>query len=462
MTDGQTRIVIVGAGVAGLSAALAASEAGASVVVIERAPVSERGGNTRFSGGQMTAVGQGGRDGTGSGRRVSREKYLADINQVTQGRTDKALAERFIDGSEETRAWLFRHLVDSGFQTWSRGAELSDGLFGAVERRGIEVLYETRAVGLIERDGRTVGVRVVRDRESHELEGNAVILAAGGFEANPEWRARYLGPGWDLVKVRGSRFNTGDGLKMALDAGAMPYGNWSGCHAVNWDLNAPEQNELEYSMLWTRSSFNHGIIVNQRGERFLDEGEDVSVLIYAKLGQIILAQPGRMAWQVFDAKASSLLSANYRDERSTRATADTLEGLAKQMPGINQGRFIATVAEYNRAVRTDVPFDAATKDGRGTSGLTVNKSNWAQTLDTPPYEAYGVVPGITFTFGGIRIDLDGRVLDVDGYVIPGLFAAGEMVGGLFYFNYPGGSGLTSAAVFGRIAGETAARESQAA
>jgi tricarballylate dehydrogenase len=282
-----------------------------------------------------------------------------------------------------------------------------------------------------------------------------VVLACGGFEANAEWRTRYLGPGWDLAKVRGTRFNTGDGIRMALEAGAMPWGNWSGCHAVAWDRNAPEFGDLAVGDNFQKHSYPFGLIVNVTGRRFVDEGADFRNYTYAKYGRVILDQPAQTAWQVFDAKVLHLLREEYRIRQVTKARADTIEELAQKLEGIDRQAFIAEIAAYNRAVRQDIPFDPTVKDGRRTEGLAVPKSNWANTIDTPPFEAYQVTCGVTFTFGGLRIDTSARVIDTEGEPIPGLFAAGELVGGLFYFNYPGGTGLLSGAVFGRLAGNSA-------
>jgi len=281
------------------------------------------------------------------------------------------------------------------------------------------------------------------------------VLAAGGFEANAEWRTRYLGPGWDLAKVRGTRFNIGDGIRMALDAGAMPFGNWSGCHAVGWDLNAPPFGNLAVGDGYQKHSYPLGIMVNATGQRFVDEGADFRNYTYAKYGREILAQPGQFAWQVFDDQVTGLLRDEYRIKEASRVTAGSLPELAGRLDGVDPAGFLRTVADYNAAVTGEVPFNPNVKDGRR-ADLAVPKSNWALRLDTPPYSAYAVTCGITFTFGGLRITPGGAVVDVGGQVIDGLFACGELVGGLFYFNYPGGSGLTAGAVFGRIAGTSAA------
>jgi tricarballylate dehydrogenase len=244
---------------------------------------------------------------------------------------------------------------------------------------------------------------------------------------------------------------------MALAVGAMPYGNWSGCHAVGWDRNAPEFGDLAVGDAFQKHSYPFGIMVNARGERFVDEGADLRNYTYAKYGHEILKQPQQFAWQVFDGKFLHLLRDEYRIRQVTKASADTLEELATRLEGVDPNGFLETVRAYNAAVQTALPFDPNVKDGRGTKGIAPPKSNWANLFDTPPFEAYQVTCGITFTFGGLRIDSEARVLDTDLEPIPGLFAAGELVGGLFYFNYPGGTGLMSGAVFGRLAGLSAAR-----
>ena len=284
----------------------------------------------------------------------------------------------------------------------------------------------------------------------------AVVLACGGFESSATWRTRYLGPGWDLARVRGTRFNTGDGIQMALDVGAAPRGHWSGCHAVAWDVNAPEFGDLAVGDGFQKHSYPLGIMVNNEGRRFVDEGADFRNYTYAKYGAEILRQPQQCAWQLFDAKVSSMLRDEYRIRQVTRLTANSIAELADKLDGMHAANLIVTVNKFNNAVQMHVPFDPTVKDGRGTTGLDVPKSNWANRLDTAPFEAYGVACGITFTFGGLHVDPRARVISQANTPIPGLFAAGELMGGLFYFNYPGGSGLTSGAVFGRIAGREAA------
>jgi len=249
---------------------------------------------------------------------------------------------------------------------------------------------------------------------------------------------------------------------MALDIGALPYGHWSGCHAVGWDRNAPPFGDVNVGDQFQKHSYPWGIMINARGQRFVDEGADFRNYTYAKYGRVVLEQPGQFAWQIFDGKVLHLLRDEYRIKQVTKVRAGTLEELVSRLDDVNADAALGEIEAYNAAVRTDVPFDPNVKDGRGTEGLRIPKSNWANTIDEPPFEAYAVTCGITFTFGGLRIDNDARVLDTDLAPIPGLYAAGELVGGLFYFNYPGGTGLMSGSVFGKIAGASAGRQAAAA
>ena len=484
-------VIVVGAGNAALCAALAASEQGARVTVLERAPEEESGGNSRYTAGAVRLVFDGVDDLvelmpdlTEDERRnvdfgaYTREQYFDDLGRITQWRSDPDLAEALIDGSFDTLRWMRGHRVrfspsygrqafkvDGRYkfwgglavEVWGGGPGLVQALTEAIRARAVAVRYGARAVSLVEDGAGVCGVAVRCGRETVNLRAGAVVLACGGFESNAEWRTRYLGPGWDLAKVRGTRYNTGDGIRMALDAGAMPYGNWSGCHAVGWDRNAPPFGDLAVGDNFQKHSYPLGIMVNAEGRRFVDEGADFRNYTYAKYGKAILDQPDQFAWQVFDSKVLGLLRDEYRIRQVTKVSAGTLEELAGKLEGVDAAVFLRTVREYNDAVRTDVPFNPAVKDGRGTRGLAVPKSNWANRLDEPPFEAYAITCGITFTFGGLKIDAQGRVLDADEAAIPGLYAAGELVGGLFYFNYPGGTGLVSGAVFGRRAGTAAGR-----
>jgi tricarballylate dehydrogenase len=287
-----------------------------------------------------------------------------------------------------------------------------------------------------------------------EIGAGAVVLACGGFEANARMREGYLGPDWGAAKVRGTPYNTGEGLQAALDSGAQPYGDWGGCHAIAWDAAAPPTGDRELTNLFSKQSYPMGIVVNAEGRRFVDEGADFRNYTYAKYGAEILRQPGAIAYQLFDSKTESLLRQDeYTAPGVSRFEADTIRELAEKM-GVNPEALEKTVRTFNAAVQPG-KFDPTIKDGKRTEGIEPPKSNWAQPLDSPPFYGFAVTCGITFTFGGVRIDEDARVLDISDRPIKGLHAARELVGGLFYHNYPGGSGLTSGAVFGRRAGATA-------
>ena len=486
---GSPDVVVVGAGNAAACAALAAQEQGASVLMLEAAPQSDCGGNSRYTAGAMRVVFNGVDDlrrlipdlteaeiASADFGTYTREHFLDDMGRLTNYRTDPDLAETLVNNSLETLVWLrtkgvrfqasfgrqafrengrFKFWGGMACETWGGGEGLVEMEHKAVARVGIPIAYDTSALELLQQERAVTGVRVRSGDKEVDIACKAVVLACGGFESNAEMRARYLGPNWDLAKVRGTRYNTGGGLRMALDAGALPFGHWSGCHSVGWDLNAPAFGDLVVGESYQKHSYPLGIMVNARGERFVDEGADFRNFTYAKYGRAVLEQPDMFAWQVYDAKTVPKLRDEYRIRQVTKVRADTLEELAMKLEGVDPAGFLRTVAQYNEAVMVEVAFNPATKDGRGTRGLRMPKSNWANRLDQGPFEAYAVTCGVTFTFGGVKISLEGEVEDTAGRVIPGLYAAGEMVGGLFYHNYPGGTGLTSGAVFGRIAGTSA-------
>ena len=484
-------VIVVGKGNAALCAALSAQEQGARVAMLEAAPEAESGGNSRFAGGVMRFAYASVDDlkkvtdltdeeiSSSDFGTNTREEFFDDMFRLTRYRTDPDLCETLVDNSLAAMIWLrskgARFVPNFGRQSGmvngkrkffgrmpieanGGGPGLVENLTKAAVNNGIDIRYETRVVGLLY-DGETVsGVKAKRHGKVTELRAKSVVLGCGGFEANPEWRARYLGPGWELAKVRGSRFNVGDGLRMALDIGACPYGNWSGCHATGWDRYAPEFGDLNIGDQFQKHSYIFGLLINAEGKRFVDEGLDFHSFTYAKYGAEVLRQTGQFAWQVFDNKVKPILRPEYRVKQVTKVSANTLEELAQKLEGVDPEAFLKTAREFNAAVRTDVPFDHLVKDGRGTQGIEPPKSNWANPLDTPPFEAYATTCGITFTFGGLRIDREsGQVLDLNMNKINGLYACGEMVGGLFYFNYASGTGLVSGAVFGRIAGAGAAK-----
>src|SRR6185503_3842120 len=437
-------VIVVGGGNAALCAALSASETARKVLVLERAPEEESGGNSRFTAGLLRVVYNGVEDlkqvielsddeiarsdfGT-----YTEEQFFDDMARVTEFRCDPDLTEILVKNSLPTVIWMRKNgvrftaawgrqafNVGGKFKFWGGltveavggGPGLVDSLTQIARKRGIEVWYSARALSLVSDDEGVHGVRVKRAGKTLEVKGKAVVLAAGGFQANTEWRTRYLGPGWELAKVRGTRFNTGDAIEMALDIGAAAHGNWSGCHAVAWDRNAPEFGDLAVGDQFQKHSYPWGIYLNAEGKRFVDEGADFRNYTYAKYGRVILGQPGQFAWQIFDAKVKPQLRDEYRIKQVSKRVANSLEELVRQLEDTNADNALKEIQAYNRAVRTDVPFNPNVKDGRRTEGLAVPKSNWANTIDTPPFEAYAVTCGITFSFGGLRINTDAQVLN---------------------------------------------------
>jgi tricarballylate dehydrogenase len=483
-------VIVVGGGNAALCAALSAKETANRVLLLERAPEDESGGNSRFTAGLLRIVYNGAddlaqlidlskeeRERTDFGTYTA-DQFLDDMARVTEYRCDPDLTEILVKQSFPTALWMRKKgvrftaawgrqafKIEGKFKFWGGltleaiggGPGLVDSLTQIAKKNGVEIWYQARAVSLVADDAGVHGVDVKHRGKTVHVKSKAVVLAAGGFQANTEMRTRYLGPLWELAKVRGTRFNTGDAIRMALDVGAQPIGNWSGCHAVAWERNAPEFGDLAVGDQFQKHSYPWGIYLNAEGKRFVDEGADFRNYTYAKYGRVILHQPGQFAWQIFDAKVKGQLRDEYRIKQVTKVVANTLEELTSKLDDVNAAAALVEIKAYNAAVRKDIPFNPNVKDGRCTTGLAVNKSNWANTLDTPPYEAYAVTCGITFSFGGLRINPSAQVINTDGEAIPGLFAAGELVGGIFYFNYPGGSGLTNGAVFGKIAGANAAK-----
>lgn len=282
------------------------------------------------------------------------------------------------------------------------------------------------------------------------------MLACGGFEANAQWRAQYLGAPWDHAKVRGSSYNQGDGLRMALAIGALPWGQWSGRHSTPIDADWSDFADRKLTDKSNRLSYPFGIMINRKGLRFVDEGEDTNMYTYAKFGAAILNEPGSKAYQIFDQKTIQHLEPRY--STATPLIADTFEELVEMMDIDDKPTALKTIEEYNKCAQPDDRFDPTGKDGVSTEGLALPKTNWGIKIDKPPYHAYPATGGITFTFGGLKVNPDAQVIGTDWRPIPGLYTAGEMVGGLFHYNYPGGSGLVSGQVFGRIAGRNAAKE----
>ena len=277
-------------------------------------------------------------------------------------------------------------------------------------------------------------------------------------------RTAYLGQDWCTVKVRGTRYNTGEILNAAIARGAEAFGDWAGCHATPIDLDAPLYGDLKLTDKTNRLSYPFSVMVNLNGERFVDEGEDIKFNTYAKTGRAILNQPFGVAFQIFDQKNVPYFEPRY--STGVPVEADTLEelanGIAERFKPLefNVEACLKTLEDYNKAVVADKEFIPDVKDGNATQGLALEKTNWALKLDEPPYLCFAAACGLTFTFGGVKTNLEAEIIDINGKPIEGLWGAGECQGGFFYNNYPAGSGLTRGSVFGRVAGRNAAKFAQ--
>jgi tricarballylate dehydrogenase len=482
-------VIVIGGGSAALEAAISASQAGArSVIMLEKAPQAESGGNAQFSHTGFRFV------HTGAGelraflpdvdeamfRRMQipeygREHFLGDLDRVTQGRIDPVLAECLVDQSNRAVHWM-REIgvrwepekmteVDGKLylpgghhiHPIGGGPGMLTQLRALAQKHGVETRFRARVNAIHGNDRRVEAVKVSTPEEEYDLSARAIIVCSGGFQANAEMRARYLGPNADLMKVRGSRHNTGEVLHALLALGAKAAGHWQGAHMSPIDGKAPDVETPVRSdgrgNTMNRYDYQFGITVNALGQRFFDEGEAKHAYTYAKTGRAVLQQPGGVAWQIYDQTGIDLFR-HGRDYPATMVEAPSIAELARKI-GVEPEPLLRTVEEFNKACRTDVAFMPGELDGKGTVGLTPHKSNWAEPLVRGPFRAYPITAGVTFTFGGVKVDTQARVINTTDEPIRGLYASGDVIG-LFFHNYPSCTGQTRNAVFSYLAGRNAA------
>ncbi|MDH3242737.1 MAG: FAD-dependent tricarballylate dehydrogenase TcuA [Alphaproteobacteria bacterium] len=482
-------VIVIGGGSSAFEAAVSARQSGAEkVVMLEKAPEAEYGGNARFSHTGFRFC-HSGRDEVREFiphveqkvfdameiKPYTKEAFLGDLNRVTEGLIDEDLADMLAGESNAAAHWALETGIKWVPEKWAeidgryhfepgRNVQTRGGGKGQLEqwreiaaKMGIEIRFESRVSAIYGNNRRMEGVRVSAEQGEYDLLADATIACAGGFQANPEMRARYLGDNADLLKVRGSKHDTGEVLNMILSMGARATGHWQGAHQTPIDAGAPrfETPVLEGGQgnSMNRYDYCHGITVNSLGQRFFDEGESFHSYTYAKTGRAVRGQPGNIAYQIYDQKGIAMFR-HGRDQKATHEEAGTIEELAQKV-GLNPEILGATVRAYNAAVADEIPFDASKLDGKCTRGIAPVKSNWAQKIDQPPFRAYPVSGGITFTFGGLAISTDSEVLNTSNQPIRGLFASGDIIG-LFYHNYPSCTGQTRNLVFSRKAGRNAA------
>lgn len=490
MSTITTDVLVIGAGNAALCAAHAAREEGKSVLVLEAAPEEKAGGNSLFTAGATRIVHNGLeslKDLVEEDERhpitevppYSAEDYRADLAKVTGGKNDPMMTDTLVSNVAEDIRWLkakglkYRLMyerqayerADGGYLFWGGlhvgNVDGGEGMirdhYRVAQETGVEIVYDARATALLVSDGAVTGVRYESQGAEHTVEASATIIASGGFESSRDMRAEHMGAEWRHAVTRGTQYNTGIMLQAALDNGADKGGDWTTCHATQWDAEF-ENNESNYEVTnrLTRQSYPLGILVNRDGRRFLDEGADFRNLTYAKYGKEVLLQPGAVAWQIFDAPLRPMLRPQeYEVPGVGEHIAGSIEELSG-LTGIDEAGLKQTISEFNESIDASAEFDPNVKDGRAAK-TQPPKSNWANPIATAPFYAYPVTCGITFTFGGLKGDEQARVLDAEGNPIKGLYACGEALGGLFSENYPGGSGLAAGIVFGRIAGRSAAQ-----
>ena len=470
-------VAVVGSGIAGLSAALAAAEAGADVLILERAPRGEHGGNTRYTEAflRMKSISEVADDfdeslADNSGHHLDPQliaETLADESAWhpvvrTLNFTSPALISRFSEEAGPTLRWLegfgvrFEALATPFITTSTSrlmpvggGLAMVETLTAAAEARSVRFAFATAAWSLrLRPDGTPAGLRARRGGRNVDVSCDAVILASGGFQGNDEMMARYVERAAYVRPIaRGGYYDKGEGIQMALDIGAAPAGNYSLFHAEPID---PRSGIAEPALF----VFPYGILVNRHGRRFTDEAPGTVDATYEAITRHILEQPDGLGYVLLDEKIEDV--PNYRVAVRTNQppiTAASLPTLAEKL-GIPTDPLVTTVEEFNAACPSSESFAPLRLDGRSTSKLQPPKSNWARPLDTPPYRAYPITCANVFSFGGLLVNSSAQVIDREGLPIPGLYAAGEVIG-LYHGSYVGSTSVLRGAVFGRLAGQHA-------
>jgi tricarballylate dehydrogenase len=457
-------VLVIGGGNAALCAALMAREAGASVLMLEAAPREWRGGNSMHTR-NLRCMHDTPQDVLVEA--YPEEEFWQDLLKVTGGLTDEKLARRVIRDSSTCRPWMRKHGVHfqpslSGALHTARtnaffmggGKALVNAYYRSAEQLGVQIRYESPVTRLALQDGRFVAA-FARGPQGGEqrIEARTCVLAAGGFESNREWLREAWGQNahgeWpaDNFLIRGTRFNDGALLRFMLEAGADPIGDPTQAHMVAIDARAP----LYDGGICTRiDCVSLGVVVNRDARRFYDEGEDFWPKRYAIWGRLVAQQQGQIAWSVIDSKAIG----RFMPPVWPGTRAGTLPDLARQL-GLDEATFLQTLGDYNAACRPGT-FDHTALDDCRTEGLTPAKTHWALPIDTPPFYAYAVRPGVTFTYLGLKTD-ETAAVRFGGQPSPNLFVAGEMMAGnVLGKGYTAGVGMSIGTAFGRIAGTQAA------
>lgn len=452
-------VIVVGGGNAGLCAALSARAAGASVAVLEHAPRDMRGGNSRHTRNLRVMHDAPGPVLEGC---YGEDEYWNDLMRVTGGATDEELARLAIRGSADVMAFLERqgvhfqpslsgtlNLARTNAFFWGGGKALVNAEYQSAARLGIDISYDAEVESVRIEEDRVLGLALRRNGFPGEIHARSVVAASGGFQANIDWLKTYWGAAADNFRIRGTPYARGRVLKNLLGQGAAAVGDPTQCHAVAIDARAPK---FDGGIATRLDCVPFSIVVNQAAQRFYDEGEDIWPKRYAIWGRLVAQQPDQIAYSIIDAKSERL----FMPSIFPPIRADTIEELAGRL-GLDAASLSETVRRFNAACRPG-RFNSHELDDCRTEGLDPRKTHWARPIDTPPYIAYPLRPGITFTYLGVKVDASARVCRGDGRPFRNLFAAGEiMAGNILGRGYLAGFGMTIGTVFGRIAGQEAAK-----
>jgi tricarballylate dehydrogenase len=456
-------VLVAGGGNAALCAAITARQSGASVLLLESAPKAFRGGNSRHTR-NLRAMHEQPNDVLTDA--YKEDEYWDDLLRVTGGNTDESLARMTIKASSGVFGWMKQAGVRfqpslTGTLNLGRtnafflggGKALVNAYYLTAEKLGVDILYDTEVLSLNMDDGAVRSIDITYKGFPETVNARCVVASAGGFQANLEWMREYWGDAVDNFVIRGTPYNRGRVLKNLLDQGVGSIGDPTQCHAVALDARAPK---FDGGITTRLDSVPYSVVVNRNGDRFYDEGEDVWPKRYAIWGRLIAQQPGQIAYSICDAKAFPL----FMPSVYPAIKADSLEELAVKMK-LDPTKVRETIDGFNKAVKPGQVFDNLKLDGNATQGLTPNKTNWARSVDKPPFYGYPLRPGITFTYLGVRVNEKAQVLMDNGQPAGNLFASGEiMAGNILGKGYLAGFGMTIGTVFGRIAGQEAARRAR--
>lgn len=454
--DYQADVIVIGGGNAALCAAICAAEKGARVMLLERAPLPYRGGNSRhtrnFRCAHAAPLGV-------LSDAYAEDEFFSDLLRVTKGNTDEAMARQVISQSPESYEWMAKQGVLfqpslSGTLSLSRtnafflggGKALVNAYYQRCEALGVDIRYNTTVLHLQIDNQQCDGVLIHAEDEQTYIRARAFVIASGGFESNKEWLQEAWGEAAKNFLIRGTPYNRGEVLKQVLAEGADSIGDPTQCHAVAIDGRAPE---YDGGIVTRLDCVPFSVVLNKEGQRFYDEGEDVWPKRYAIWGRLVAAQPDQIGYSIIDQKSSELFMPSVFPATSS----DSLEDLLTEL-GLPVGAAMASIEEFNAACEPG-EFHPTELDGLSTQGISPPKTNWARPVDTPPFYGYSLRPGVTFTYLGMNVDNTARVT-FNGKASENVWAAGEiMAGNILGEGYLAGFGMTIGTVFGRIAGTEA-------